>query len=161
MTVAPERPAYASSYLLPQRLDAWLEAVENHYADAEIPLPERRYWTIGNTAHDCEQVAIAVQQMFLGTAGEPSGLVLCTAPRTVTFTLEIVRCTPTLDRRGTPPSGSAIEASSVDPVIDLEILLDLVGYFDPDNTGVMATADVLPAQGGFHGVMGTYTVTLL
>jgi len=71
-----------------------------------------------------------------------------------------VRCVPTLDNRGKPPEGDVIEAASVNPVIDMEIMLDLAKYFDPFATGVIVNVDPITAQGGFHGAIGTYSVTL-
>src|SRR4051812_472429 len=87
--------------------------------DAAVPLPERQYWTIGQTAHDCEQMVLAVQQMFLGTAENPIELTQCTGPRGLTFTVEVTRCVPGLTNRGQLPSAESIEIASVHPVIDM------------------------------------------
>ena len=38
--------------------------------------------------------------------------------------------------------------------------MDAAHYFDPFNTGIVVTVDAIPAQGGFHGVIATYTATL-
>jgi len=156
----PTWPVYASDYVIPRWCSEAMEAVIAHYADIEVPLPERRYWTIGQTAHDCEQVVLCVQQMFLGTADNPMETTQCNGPRSLTFTLEVVRCVPTLDNRGRPPAGSAIEVASVDPVVDMEILMDCAKFFDPFLAGVVVTVNVIPADGGMHGAIGTYTVTL-
>lgn len=153
-------PSYADDFQLPRVLDGWVEAVGTHYDQKGVPLPERRYWMIGTSAHDCEQMVITVQQMFLGTAAAPTELSTCSGPRALTFNLEVIRCTPTVTNRGRAPEALAIQESSVDPVIDLEILLDIAYIFDPDNAGIMATADVVPAQGGFHGAIAAYTVNL-
>ena len=165
MTVAlPETwPAYAEKFQIPPWVEDALANIRKAYAEdyAEaIPLPERQYWTIGQTAHDCEQMVLAVQQMFLGTAENPMELTQCNGPRGLTFTVEVVRCVPTLDNRGKPPAGDSIEAASVNPAIDMEIMLDLAKYFDPFNTGVIVNVDPITAQGGFHGAIATYSVTL-
>jgi hypothetical protein len=125
-----------------------------------VPLPERQYWTVGTTAHDCEQLVLAVQQMFIGTAEAPMEVFRCDGPRALTFTVEVLRCVPTLTNRGQAPSGDAIEVASVNPVIDMEIMLDLAQYFDEFNTGVATTVDPLNAEGGYHGAICTYTVSL-
>lgn len=159
VTEVPD-PTYASSFVLPAKLDEWVAAIVDHYANVGVPLPDRRYWTISGAAADCEQMVLAVQQMFLGTAAEPTELTTCNGPRGVTFTLQVLRCVPTVDRRGQAPAAENIEAASVDPVIDMEIFLDLAAIFDEFHAGIMVTIDPIPAQGGYHGVMGTYTVNL-
>jgi hypothetical protein len=163
MTVlTPEvRPPYADEFVIPSWMDSAMANVENHYDNVvHVPLPERRYWTIGQTAHDCEQMAMAVQQMFLGTAENPLETTQCNGPRGLTFTMEVVRCTPTMNNRGQAPSASSIESSSVNPVIDMEIMLDVAKYFDEYNSGVIVNVDPITASGGFHGAIATYTLTL-
>ena len=94
-------------------------------------LPARQYWTIGQTAHDCEQVVLAVQQMFTrhrrGAAGDHP--VQRTARADLHRRGGALRAG--LDNRGKPPEAEAIEIASVHPVIDMEIMLDLASYFDP------------------------------
>jgi hypothetical protein len=154
-------PDYAADFMIPPWVEAALANIVNHYDSVvHVVLPERRYWTVGQTAHDCEQLVLAVQQMFLGTAENPMELTQCSGPRGLTFTVEVVRCVPTLDNRGKPPAGDVIETASVNPVIDMEIMLDLAKYFDPYSTGVIVNVDPITAQGGFHGAIATYSVTL-
>jgi hypothetical protein len=161
MTVTQVRPPYADQFVIPKWCDAALANIENHYDNVvHVLLPERRYWTIGTTAHDCEQCVLAVQQMFIGTAENPLETTQCNGPRGITFTVEVVRCVPGLNNRGQPPAADSIEVASVHPVIDMEILLDLAKYFDEFGTGVVVNVDPITASGGFHGAICTYTVTL-
>jgi len=154
-------PEYAGDFQLPPFVDNALAAIQNYYDNVvHVPLPSRRYWTIGQTAHDCEQCVLAVQQMFLGTAEVPLETTQCNGPRGVTFTVEVVRCVPTLDNRGKPPEAESIEVASVNPIIDMEIMLDMAKLFDPFMTGVIVNVDPIPASGGMHGAICTYTVTL-
>jgi hypothetical protein len=156
-------PPESVDFMIPKFVeDAMANIVKAYASDYPhvIPLPERQYWTIGTTAHDCEQMVLAVQQMFLGTAENPIELTLCTGPRGLTFTVEVVRCVPGLTNRGQPPPADSIEVASVHPVIDMEILVDLAKYFDPYSTGVIVNVDPIPANGGFHGAIATYSVTL-
>jgi hypothetical protein len=156
-------PPYASDFMIPPWVEKAMADIVKAYATdypEPVPLPERQYWTIGTTAHDCEQMVLAVQQMFLGTAENPIELTQCTGPRGLTFTVEVVRCVPGLTNRGQPPPAESIEVASVHPVIDMEILIDITKYFDPFNTGVIVNVDPIPAQGGFHGAIATYSVTL-
>jgi hypothetical protein len=157
----PEWPPEAADFRIPVFVDQAMRDIVEHYeTKVNVPLPARRYWTTGSTAHDCEQMVLAIQQMFLGTAEVPLETTQCSGPRGLTFTVEVVRCVPTLDNRGKPPSGEAIELASIHPVIDMEIMLDLAAYFDPFLTGVIVNVDPIPAQGGYHGAIGTYSVTL-
>jgi hypothetical protein len=162
MTTTPmERPPYTDDFVIPKWCDDALRDIVEHYeTKVNVDLPLRRYWTIGTTAHDCEQCVLAVQQMFLGTAETPLELTQCGGPRGLTFTVEVVRCVPTMDNRGRAPAQEVIETASVNPVIDMEIMLDLAKYFDPYLTGVVVNVDPIPASGGFHGAIATYTVTL-
>jgi hypothetical protein len=155
-----EWPTYAVQFVLPAWLDEGFQCVLDHYLQVGVPLPERQYWTIGQTAHDCEQVVLAVQQMFLGTADNPLGTNQCNAPRSITFTIEVIRCVPTLTNRGQAPAAQAIENASVHPVIDMEVLMDAATCFDRFSSGIVVTIDAIPAQGGFHGMIATYTATL-
>jgi hypothetical protein len=166
MTLTPEQlpatwPDYAGSFVVPPFMEKALADVTEHYdTKVNVPLPERRYWTIGTTAHDCEQAVMAVQQMFLGTAETPLELSQCNGPRGLTFTFEVVRCVPGLTNRGQPPEAAAVETASVNPVIDMEIMLDVAAYFDPFLTGVVVNIDPITASGGYHGAIATYTVSL-
>ncbi len=118
MTTTPMvRPPYTDQFVIPKWCDEALRDIVEHYETKTgfpegVPLPARRYWTIGTTAHDCEQCVLAVQQMFLGTAETPLELTQCGGPRGLTFTVEVVRCVPTLDNRGRAPDAPVIEAAS-------------------------------------------------
>lgn len=165
-TLTPEHlpntwPDYAGQFVVPPFCEKAMQDIIEHYTiKIGVPLPERRYWTIGQTAHDCEQMVLCVQQMFLGTAEQPLELTQCNGPRGLTFTVEVIRCVPGLDNRGRPPEGQAIEVASVNPVIDMEIMLDLAAYFDPYSLGVVVNVDPISADGGVHGAIATYTVSL-
>jgi hypothetical protein len=160
-TVPPEWPPEASDFQIPKFVDKAMADIEYHYdSKVGVPLPARRYWTIGQTAHDCEQAVLAVQQMFIGTAENPMELTQCNGPRGLTFTFEVVRCVPGLTNRGQPPEAGAVEMASIHPVIDMEIMLDLATYFDPFLIGVVVNVDPIAADGGFHGAIATYSVSL-
>jgi hypothetical protein len=153
-------PDYAGQFVVPPFAENAMISIADHYVKVGVPLPERRYWTIGQTAHDCEQMVLCIQQMFLGTAENPLELTQCNGPRGLTFTVEVVRCVPGLDNRGRAPEGPKIEEASVNPAIDMEIMLDLASYFDPYNIGVIVNVDPLSANGGMHGAIATYSVSL-
>jgi hypothetical protein len=151
-------PAYAGQFQLPVRLTEWMDLIVNHYASLDVSLPGRRYWTIGRTAHDCEQAVLAVQQYILGTAAAPMEPSVCNGPRAVTFTFEVIRCAAPLTKRGDPPAAGDIEVASVDPAIDMEIMMDLHKFFADPGSPVVVTVDAISESGGMHGAIATYTV---
>jgi hypothetical protein len=156
----PTWPDYAGDFVVPVFVEKAMADIIRHYVGIGVPLPARQYWTIGTTAHDCEQMVLAVQQMFIGTAEQPLETTQCNGPRGITFTVEVVRCVPSLDNRGRAPEGEAIEVASVNPVIDMEVMLDLATYFDPYSLGVVVNVDPITASGGMHGAIATYSVSL-
>jgi hypothetical protein len=137
-----------------------LTALETLYAAEGVELPDRRYWTIGEAAADCEQAVFAVQQVFIGIPGAPSEPTRCDGPRSITFSLQILRCVPVANARGNAPEAAAIQEASVLPTVDMELMLDLAPAFDPMNLGVVVFVDVISANGGFHGAVATYTVSM-
>jgi|SRR4051812_22498466 hypothetical protein len=156
----PAWPTYAEDFAIPRFCEDGMACVVNEYDRRGVPLPERQYWTIAETAHDCEQMVLCVQQMFLGTAAFPLETSQCNGPRGLTFTIEVIRCVPTLDNHGKAPAGDRIEVASVNPVVDMQILMDCAKCFDPYSAGIVVTIDTIPNGGGMHGAIGTYTVTL-
>lgn len=158
VTLPETYPAYATDFVIPNKLTRWLGDIVDYYAEKNIPLPERRYWTVGETAHDCEQAVLAVQQMILGTAENPMEVTHCNSPRAITFTFEVIRCVPGLDSRGRPPEAQEIEDGSVDIAIDMEMMLDLARIFPEFNSAVMVTVDPISPSSKFAGAIATYTV---
>jgi hypothetical protein len=156
----PEWPLNVADFVLPKFLDDALTETLNEFVRRSVEVPARQYWTIGQTAHDCEQVVLCFQQMALGTTEEPLQTIQCNGPRFMTFTIEVIRCVPGLDNRGKAPTAQAIENASVTPVMDAEILMDCAKFFDPFMQGVVVTLDVVQADGGMHGVIATYSVNL-
>ena len=151
-----------TGFVIPQYMDYALAAVRTEYAShSDVTLPERNYWTIGGVAADCEQAVLIVQQHVLGSAGAPIELTQCNAPRSLTFLFQVLRCVTVASGRGSrPPESSAIQADSVTPTQDMEIMMDLATSFDTYNQGIIVTIDAVVAEGGFHGAQATYTVTL-
>lgn len=63
-------------------MDGIVERVETIFQSYNVNLPNRRYWTIGQPAIDCEQVVVSFIQMYLGAPGdEASSPQRCNVPR--------------------------------------------------------------------------------
>lgn len=98
--------------------DALLTAVVAHYAEEGVELPERRYVANGLPAFDCEQVTVFCENT-VGITGTPLGENPTEwlrdaghAMRAGIFAVSIIRCVPTLDDEGDPPSVEAEDESA-------------------------------------------------
>jgi hypothetical protein len=143
---------------LSNMLDGIVERVESVFSSYNVTLPNRRYWNFGQPAIDCEQLVVSFIQMYLGTPGdEASTPQRCHMPRSAVVTISIARQVPVVGANGRPPTADKIQESSRASAIDAWVLMEAVKEFDMwDGTGfglgVIATVDVLPAEGGFQAV---------
>ncbi len=128
---------------------ALLDGVVDGYGARGITLPERRYWTLGTPANDCEQVVVSWQQVYLGTPGdEASSPLTCDSPRSGVFTVQLCRDMPVVSESGKAPSPEAIQAASRCLLLDAYVLLDILANIDPLGMGVIVTGDVVEVSGG-------------
>ena len=144
-------------------LDDMLERVVNIYNSYSMPVPERRYWTLGSPAVDCEQLVISFIQMYIGSPGdEASQPRKCRDPRSATIQIQVSRKVPTVGVGGRPPSAESIENSSILQAYDAWVLLDAAADLDSWDQGgyglgIIATVDVSEPQGGFQTTSMTLT----
>ena len=143
---------------LKNMMDGILSRIETVFQAYNVPLPSRRYWTMGEVAVDCEQVVVNFLQMYLGTPGdEQSAPQRCHVPRTATVVISISRPVATVGQNGRPPSGDKITESSYTSAIDAWVLMECIREFDMwDDSGyglgVIATLDSSGPEGGFQTV---------
>lgn len=137
-------------------LDRALEKVEAVFQSYNVPLPERRYWTIGAPAIDCEQLVVSFVQAYLGTPGdEASTPQRCQMPRSAVISISVAREIPTVGQGGRPPSGQTIEEASYISAVDAWVLLESLNQFDQwdevgSGMGVIATVEGTTPAGGFQ-----------
>jgi len=137
-------------------LDAMLEKVEDVFASYDVPLPTRRYWTVGTPAIDCEQLVIAFVQMYLGPPGDQAGAPMrCNVPKSAVMSVSVVREIPVVGANGRPPAAEKIQAGAEISAVDAWVLMDTVQLFDRwDDSGygpgVIATVDVGSPEGGLQ-----------
>jgi hypothetical protein len=141
-----------------------LDKVVETYAAYNMPLPERRYWTMGEAAVDCEQVAVTFLQSYIGLPGdEATRPTPCNSPRSAVLNIQVSRTVPSAQRNGKPPLAADIEAhaeiSAYDAWILMESLsaLDTWGVTGGPGMGVIATVDAPAPSGGFQVVSLTMT----
>lgn len=158
MSTATIADVSADALHLKNLMDGILSRIETVFQAYNVPLPSRRYWTMGEVAVDCEQVVVNFLQMYLGTPGdEQSAPQRCHVPRTATVVISISRPVATVGQNGRPPSGDKITESSYTSAIDAWVLMECIREFDMwDDSGyglgVIATLDSSGPEGGFQTV---------
>lgn len=147
-------------------MDGILERVESVFQSYNVELPQRRYWTIGQPAIDCEQVVLSFIQMYLGSPGdEATTPQRCNVPRSAVVTISIARAVPIVGQNGRPPSPDKIQQAASVSAIDAWVLMDAVRLFDMWDgsgygVGVIATVDITPPEGGFQTVNMNLTLAV-
>ena len=143
-----------------------LNAVITTYTSYTMPLPGRRYYTLGYPAIDCEQVTVSMLQMYIGTPGdEATSPRRCNDPRSVTLLVQVSREVPSVGQNGRAPSGDSIQDGAEISAYDAWILLDsarTLDQWDPANfgLGVIATVEASSPEGGFQTVTMTITMAV-
>lgn len=144
-----------------------LDSVINTYASYTMPIPTRRYWTLGSPSVDCEQVVVSMLQMYIGSPGdEATQPRRCNDPRSATLIVSVSRGVPVVGVNGRPPAADDIQAFSEISAYDAWILLDSSRALDQWATGgssglgVIATVETNPPEGGFQTVTMTITVAV-
>jgi hypothetical protein len=155
----------ASAKNLANLMQYVLDQVIAQYTSYSMPLPGRRYWTLGSPSVDCEQVTVSMLQMYLGSPGdEATAPRRCNDPRSVTLLVQVAREIPTVGINGRAPAADAIQDGAEISAYDAWILLDSAAELDRWETnggfglGVIATVETNAPEGGFQVV--TMTITL-
>ena len=147
-----DEDALSLKYLLDGVLSKTIEVFEEY----NVPMPARRYWTVGTAPVDCEQVVVSFIQIYLGTPGDQAGQPLrTTSPRSAVLSIGISREVPVVGVNGRPPTGEKIQEGSEIAAVDawqIMRLLSRLDQWEPGEfgLGVIATADVSGAEGGFQ-----------
>jgi hypothetical protein len=152
------------AFNLKNLLDGIVEKVESIYQSYNVPLPHRRYWTLGTPAIDCEQLVVSFSQLYLGPpGGQISVPQRCNNPRTAIITINIARQVPVVGMNGRPPSPEKIQEASLISAVDAWVLMESMRLFDDwDNSGwglgIIATVEAGEIEGGYQ--MVTMEITL-
>lgn len=149
---------------LSNHLQAILDKVVDTYDSYNMPTPARQYWTLGQAVVDCEQIAVTLLQMYIGSPGdEATEPRRCSDPRSATVAISVSRAIPIVGPGGKAPSADKIQSGSEVLAYDAWILMESVRQFDTWDTGsgyglgVIATVETPPAEGGFQSVILTMT----
>jgi hypothetical protein len=172
-------PPTALSVLELARL--FLDGVEQHFAGQEAELPDRRFIAPGNPqliAWDCEQLFVALTGIGIGPAPDSpvqsprqGGPVSAFNVRHAIFSIQLVRCTPTVPENGNAayPPADQIDAAGAQSMRDAGLLSDAVVLMCsqlskvlPPGTHVQAgLTSSLGPEGGYHANEATVAVTAM
>ena len=137
-------------------LDEVLQRIIDTFESYNVPIPARRYWTVGQVAIDCEQLALTLIQIYLGPPGDQASTPQrCNMPRTAVMTVTLAREIPVVGQNGRPPSAERIQQAARISAIDAYTLMQSMNLLDAweqggFGVGVIATADIPEPQGGFQ-----------
>jgi hypothetical protein len=137
-------------------MDKVLDKIVETYADYNVPLPTRQFWTMGDPAIDCDQLCVSFVQMYLGLPGdEASQPQRCTQPRTAVLTVSVSREIPVVGSNGKAPTADKIQEGSQIAAVDAWMFMELINKLDQwepgeFGMGVIATAEAATAEGGFQ-----------
>jgi hypothetical protein len=146
----------AGALNLKNLMDGVLEKTVEVFEEYNVPLPSRQFWTVGEPAIDCEQLAVSFIQTYLGLPGnQASEPQRCQAVRSVVLTISISREIPVVGVNGKAPTGDKIEEASRIAVVDAWMFMELINKLDQwepgeFGLGVIATADSSGFDGGFQ-----------
>jgi len=149
-------------------LEGVLDRVEGVYTSYNVPIPERRYWTMGIPAIDCEQLVVHFVQAYLGPPGaQDNSPNRCNTVRSASLIVSVARALPVVMTQGVkPPSPAKISEGSEISAVDAWILLQSLnsldmwegeGIFGP---GVIATVETGDPEGGFRLVSMQVTMAI-
>ena len=148
-------------------MQAVLDQVVSSYASYNMPLPPRKYWTLGSPAVDCEQLVVSLIQMYVGAPGDEATMPRrCSDPRSATINVAVSRQVPTVGQNGRAPSAENIESFAEISAYDAWILLDSAAQLDTwepgggFGVGVIAPVEVNAPEGGYQTVTLTLTAAI-
>jgi hypothetical protein len=172
-----------SKLLLRPVAQGLLAVVVDHYADAGVALPERRVIVPGApgvVAWDCEQVTLALANIatqsgvgnrisLVPQTGGPASVGLA---RLATWAIQVVRCTPTSDDDGNPPSADKLDEAAAMALDDAGLLSQCLVELASLTPGtrpwlpigaVINAGQVTPLgpEGGFQGIEATASISAM
>lgn len=167
MTIANITGVNEDAKNLSNFLQEVLNRVINVYDSYNMPLPARRYYTMGTPVVDCEQICVSFIQMYVGSPGdEATEPRRCNDPRSATISIQVARSVPITQQNGEAPRADDIQAASEVSALDAWILIESINDFDawagngPFGLGVIATVDADPPEGGFQTTRLTLTMAV-
>lgn len=152
---------------LANMLQTVLNRVINVYDSYSMPLPSRRYYTLGVPVVDCEQVVVSLIQMYVGSPGdEATEPRRCNDPRSAVLNISVSRAVPISQPNGSAPLADDIQDANQVMAYDAWILIESVQQLDAwdqggyPGLGVIATVNAEQPEGGFATTQMTITMAV-
>lgn len=156
-------------YLIAQEvLDCACEALED--PDASCACPCRKFVTVGQPVWDqcCEggQLAVFMERVYVAGnfPAANNTAILCTAPLIGEYTLQMIRCVPTMTEQGNAPTPEELSASAQDIYTDLYItfrsVLCCLAAYKKYRSFTMRDGRFVGPQGGCAGFEIKFAVEL-
>lgn len=147
-----------SAFAIRDVMQGVLDRVVALYASYGVPLPSKRYWTMGNPAMDCEQLVVSFVQSYLGMPGDEANQPQkCNMPRSIVVSITVTREIPVIGETGRVPTAEKIQAAGEISAVDSWILLaslNLLDQWDDEGygPGVIGTVNSMEPQGGLQTI---------
>lgn len=142
--------------------DLILNTIESIFEQANVALPERRYYYVGDqggTAHDCEQLTISLAQIQNGSPGVQDGLpTRCDEPKTGIFYVELVRCVADKPKSGgrgkiITPSPTELSMHAKVQGVDMYLLMEAALTAGDTFLGAIASVAAGPVSGDYQAIV--------
>jgi len=137
--------------------DTLMETIIGVFTTAGVPLPDRRFLTIGQPVYDCEELVVVFEGVRKGVPGDEGGAANCDMPTTATFSAHLVRCFPVPQAAPVPPPANELTANADGLMVDAWLLLASVDELNRDPLaslgGMVYSVSVGEPQGGLVGVV--------
>lgn len=140
--------------------DYLLDMVVQVFTSAGVDLPTRRFITVGEPVHDCEELVLTFGGLQNGPPGQGEEPSNCHSPITATFGVHLVRCFPTPVGRGTKaPEADVLTTNATGLMHDSWLMMQVANAIDDDplysTFGTITSVVVGEPSGGFVGVVLT------
>ena len=142
-----------------QAMQDVLSSINSAFEAEGVVLPDRQYVMIGEAAHDCEQLTVSFDQLFLGGPGDEITTPLrCEAARTIALSVQLVRCVPAITRQG-PPTAEQLTETTERLTQDSWLLLEgCINSIPANYLGALVDVTVTAPDGKFQAVQANLTV---
>lgn len=148
-------------------LDGVLDKIVSTFQSYNVPLPVKQYWTVGQTAIDCPQLAVTLVQGYLGPPGnQQTSPQRCNVTRSAVLLITVAREVPVMSVNGRPPTAEKITDGAKITAVDAWVLLQSLNLFDQWDgeygygIGVIGSVEIPPPEGGFQMVTMQLTMAI-
>jgi hypothetical protein len=137
-----------------------VDSIVQVYQDANVAVPDRHILSVGTTPHDCEQINVSLEQLYIGAPGDQAEQPMrCDAPRTVGLTVQLVRCIPTPTGRGQAPNPARMSLSTEQLTADFWLLMEgIMASEAVEYLGALVDIDASPPSGAYQAIQANVVI---